>query len=97
MAKQVKRPQPNPVNNARWERLSPLARSMIEYIVHADDRWLRDFMLGKVIFDVHDRQVRGMTPAPDLKPGYGLPLRGRDHERNGSKENQEADLRPTKL
>lgn len=63
----------NPINEARWERLSPLGKSMIEYIVHSDEVWLRNIMEGEVVFVVHNRRVHSMTPAPSLKPGCGLP------------------------
>jgi hypothetical protein len=63
----------NPINEARWERLSPLAKSMIEYIVHSDEVWLRNIVEGEVIFRVGNRAVYSMTPAPSLKPGHGLP------------------------
>lgn len=64
----------NPLNTeAKWEHLSPLAQSMILFIIHSDSKWLKNLMEGEVTFIIHNRTVHSMTPAPDLKPGHGLP------------------------
>lgn len=64
----------NPISDARWEALSPLGRSMIEFIVHSDSRWLQNLVEGEVVFVIHNREVHSMTPAPNLKRGHGVPV-----------------------
>jgi hypothetical protein len=64
---------PNPINEARWERLSPLAKSMIMCILHGDKAWLQDFVEGKITFVIGGRRVQSMIPAPILRPGHSLP------------------------
>ena len=68
-----KKVEENPVTDACWRELSPLARSMIQHIVYSDPKWLVNFMEGAINFRIGNRRVYAMTPAPDLKPGHGLP------------------------
>jgi hypothetical protein len=63
----------NPITEARWERLSPLAKNIIAFIVYSDSIWLSNLIEGEVIFKVRGRKVHSMTPAPTLKPGHELP------------------------
>jgi hypothetical protein len=46
---------------------------MIQYIIFSDPKWLANFVEGAINFRVGNRRVFAMTPAPDLKPGHGLP------------------------
>jgi hypothetical protein len=68
-----KKIDPNPIDDACWRELSPLARSMIQHIVYIDSRALASFVEGTIYFKIGNRKVYAMTPAPDLKPGHGLP------------------------